>query len=632
MTIIPETINSIAASPIAAQLAQRVINTAVGGLSHLVARNIKPHLNSFEKYLARAYLQCSEIRTLANRDAVYSINDLYVAGSYKSANRVYSEIDIIEKLRNSGRIIVVGFGGIGKTMLLKKLFIDIMNEPQGLIPVFIELRRLNNITTQNLSSYIRLTISGQDYQTGEEEFVEVLKTGRLCLIFDGFDELNDEIRRRVQSEILEISSLYHRTSIIVSSRIDNRFYSWDRFTIFEAQKFNKDQAKALVKKVDVERHIKVKFSNEIIDRQYAAYSSFLSTPLLIIIMLVTYRKYGEITPKLHIFYKHAFQALYSQHDANKEAFSRERKSGLDEEQFEKVFSVFCLLTYIDARFSLKLEDMNRYLNESKIRSNTDFDIHDFRREVVESVNLMYEDGDSFTFAHRSFQEYFAAKAIVTYFPGKVLAVIDRVSARMTDDIFRIAYELNPDVVEQEYVLPKLDYFINDYIYLTSADNTYLEKATRLGVEIGIEAEKDGTWMAFLMGEYPQFFRRFARFYDLPVKYSVLGSDYEIKGKPKIKEYIKGLEAKLTEGIEVQSTSLIVITLAQQVVEVDNINDENNYKVIEGFDKIDFSDRSMIALLKFIVEKFIADLQLVNNIAPSVRKRAEVRSLSFDRNF
>jgi predicted NACHT family NTPase len=70
-----------------------------------------------------------------------------------------------------------------------------------------------------------------DFESGFslEQLEGSMKLGKVLLIFDGFDELALDKRDKFEAELLNISNKYINIMILVSSRPDGRFSSWEAF-------------------------------------------------------------------------------------------------------------------------------------------------------------------------------------------------------------------------------------------------------------------------------------------------------------------------------------------------------------------------------------------------------------------
>ena len=126
-------------------------------------------------------------------------------------------------------------------------------------------------------------------------------------------------------------------------------------------------------------------------------------------MLLTFDNYAEIPEKLHLFYSNAFETLYSKHDATKAGYRREMRSSLSYDSFRKVFAYFCFVTYYQSKYEMTHEELLSFLKKvSKSINTVDFDAENYILDLVNSICVLYKEGVSYKFTHRSFQEYFTA--------------------------------------------------------------------------------------------------------------------------------------------------------------------------------------------------------------------------------
>ncbi len=112
----------------------------------------------FEDYLRKTYLKCNELKIIINQN-YHTLDDIYVNTNFQCGDNIFRDEELIQKARDCERLVVTGFGGIGKTIFSKKLWSSIFHEPYGKIPIFFELRQLNNMTDANLLAFVRVSIS-----------------------------------------------------------------------------------------------------------------------------------------------------------------------------------------------------------------------------------------------------------------------------------------------------------------------------------------------------------------------------------------------------------------------------------------------------------------------------------------
>lgn len=104
--------------------------------------------NAFIAYYKRAYNNYSIINTLAFKERVKKLKDIYIPLTiYPVDNEKEKKLAKVEGypkelLDKYGRILITDTAGMGKSTLMKRMFLDVIDGQFG-IPIFIELRRLN---------------------------------------------------------------------------------------------------------------------------------------------------------------------------------------------------------------------------------------------------------------------------------------------------------------------------------------------------------------------------------------------------------------------------------------------------------------------------------------------------------
>lgn len=359
----------------------------------------------------------------------------------------------------SENAIIVGNGGAGKTFFMRHLWLSLFKRSDFKTPIFLELRALSDLSKIDLKNYIRLAISSSEYLP-EDVFDYFCNRGSFVFILDEFDELQDNAREYVQNQILELSSLYRNCRFVVSSRYDRRFSGWQGFSIFQSEPFDLLQSIELVKKVPFDENSKALFIKKLDTNLYNSHSSFISSPLLCIMMMMTFKDNMTIPSNMSIFYDNAFTTLFQWHDATK-AFHRKRCLNIDE--FRRSFSIFCLLSYYEGKIEFSESEIIEYIIKTNKVLSFKFDPYDIKREYVESVNLLRQDGLIYVFIHRSFQEYFAALALTSTLSDKFNSFISRIKRHSDDNVIQLAFELNKNIVIKEYIRPEYNNFLSDSV-------------------------------------------------------------------------------------------------------------------------------------------------------------------------
>lgn len=421
---------------------------------------------AFVEYIKNAYDKYSKIKTILYRTEPKYIYDFFEVpflglGNQKSfkVNSVNSVLDI------SNFVIIQGTGGIGKSTLMKHLFINEL-ERKDLIHVFLELKDINEFNTEyEIGNIILEKINNLGSKINLKYFEYALKSGCFLFLLDGYDEILTKNRDLFFKKLDSFCDKYSKNYFIISSRPFSEFVEFQRFTVIDTCPFSKKQAIELVNKIDFEKDIKQRFVNALDAELFEKHESFASNPLLLNIMLLTYDNYAEIPEKLHLFYANAFETMYSKHDATKAGYRREMKSELSYDSFKKVFSYFCFVTYVQGRTEFSYDDLVVALNKISINKVV-FEVSNYIYDLVNALCVLYKEGLNYKFTHRSFQEYFVA-FFLKELPdesmkqlGRQIIYKDTLRAS-NDNVFGMLCDMAEDRFEQNILLPILKEYEKD---------------------------------------------------------------------------------------------------------------------------------------------------------------------------
>lgn len=413
----------------------------------------------FTAYLNRSYDRYSKIKTLLYRDKPVPLASHYVQANFRIGQDEIEGVNLFDHLVENKNSVIVGTAGSGKSVFMKKLFMTLIDDKKQYIPVLVELRLLTSSPEgqETIFDYIFKTISDSNDDFKKEQLEYALKQGKIALLLDGFDEIDYEKKIIYEKEILGLSNRYSESIFLITSRPDGRFSSWHEFYVYKVLPLNQSQAVELISKIDYESTVRDKFISELNDGLFEKHWDFLSNPLLLTMMLLTYEQLAEIPEKIHIFYEQAFDTLYHKHDASKAVYKRKTYCGLPIDDFRKIFSIFCIVTYSDRKFSFSKEEILASIKKAiDVADISNINHEDFFNDLLESVCVIQKDGDTYIFSHRSFQEYFSAYFLSQSKSIDVAKVLDRILLNsLSDSVIKMLYELNKELVEKDWLIPRL---------------------------------------------------------------------------------------------------------------------------------------------------------------------------------
>lgn len=482
------------------QFAKPILD-GVGKLTGEAHDKLKVTLNTcFSKYITRSHDRYSKTKTLLYRDVPVNLKDFYVRTDLELGfERKVEEKEFIESLQLNKRVVISGTAGSGKSTFCKSIFLDLVEKPIGIFPIFVELRHLNTGSGTSLFEYVLNTLSDIEPTFTKSQLEYSLKLGKVLLIFDGFDELNNELREKYEKEIVNIAAKYQNILMLLSSRPDSRFSSWEEFYVYKILPLDKDKAKALISKLDYDRQVKRKFLDVLDKELFEKHESFASNPLLLTMMLLTYEQIAEIPSKVHLFYEQAFLTLFNKHDSLKSLYKRKSLSDLPLDEFKKLLSAFSVVSYVDRKYYFTESEIEKYLSNAVRVSGMDVDKGLFLNDLLDTVCIMQRDGNGYTFTHRSFQEYFTSIFMVSYSSDNKYKLLDKIAfVNDRDDVIPMIFDINKDLIEQEWLIPRMEAMISELSALPDTDQGRVELISKMYGGLVTHEGKNGTDVAFTL--------------------------------------------------------------------------------------------------------------------------------------
>lgn len=416
---------------------------------------------AYEQYLRNTFNKNSKIKTIIYRRVPKDLYSFYECIGVLNDNTIINTDDVNNLLSVDNKIIITGTGGIGKSILFKHLFLNSILKT-SFIPVLIELRAFNSIEENDLSlkQVIYNNLSDNGFSLEEKYFDYSIEKGGYIILLDGFDEVNRDKTERVSSEIRSFCNKYNNNKFIISSRPSDIFIGWNDFVEMTAMSLTKEQALSLIKKIEFDETIKSVFYEELKNNLYEKYNSFASNPLLLNIMLLTFNNHASIPDKLNDFYEQAFSTLFNMHDATKDAYVRDIRTGLGCEDFKSVFSYICFKSYFADQYEFTTSELHDYISKAKQKfEKLQFEVDDYLEDLTSSVCMLIKEGLKYRFSHRSFQEYFAAlytcKLTDAIQKSVLTSWLKESNSIVTDSYFKMLFNLQGEKVNKIVLAPGL---------------------------------------------------------------------------------------------------------------------------------------------------------------------------------
>lgn len=375
---------------------------------------------AFEDYLYKTRDMYSKSKTILYRDEKKEIKEffeppvLYKEETHlrrKPRSFFISSENLEEIFMRSGhsKVLITGIGGMGKTILLKHLCVNAIDTGYK-IPIFISLRWFNDmeIKEEPLERliYDRLKING--FNLDYKYFKYSLEGNKYVVLFDGYDEISVEKQSVITRKIADFTQQYSDNHFIITSRPVEQISCWNEYRLLELCPLKLSQVENLILKLQFDSIPKKRFIDELKIGLYEEYRSFVSIPLTLSILFITYVENTTIPEALPEFYEMSFSTLLYRHDKLKEGYERVLKSKIGRHEFRAIFSTFCFETYFKDAYSFSEQRLIEYISSAVHKCELSIDPYAYKDDLVDVVCMLVRDGREYSFLHRSFQEYFAA--------------------------------------------------------------------------------------------------------------------------------------------------------------------------------------------------------------------------------
>src|SRR5690606_26525038 len=155
-----------------------ISNASVSGNKKLDRLTLKEILtakdrlkNILQKYIDNKHLRFSKIRTLLYRNKSVDLNDHYVAGDLRrsDSSSSISSKKLTNAIKETKRIIISGTAGSGKSILMRKLFLDFCEKEISTIPILIELRILALGATKTIVNHLQESLREIDAKFDDKD-------------------------------------------------------------------------------------------------------------------------------------------------------------------------------------------------------------------------------------------------------------------------------------------------------------------------------------------------------------------------------------------------------------------------------------------------------------------------------
>lgn len=437
-------------------------------------KNLVPTEKHFREYFTRTYDRLSTLNTIALKNTNKSLKEIYIPLSLLQKDRDKKKkikINSYPKalMNKYSNILITDTAGMGKSTLMKRIFLDIIEKHSG-IPIFIELRRLSK--DKSLLSEIYEQLSSINKQFDETLLLELLAEGGFIIILDGYDEIAINDKSIVTTDIQFFINKTKKNNFILTSRPEQSLTSFGSFKEFNIEPLTKEEAFKLLKKYDKNGKVSTLLINKLEETNLAGIKEFLTNPLLVSLLFTAFEYKQKIPLKKHLFYRQVFDAYFEMHDITKgESYTHDKYTNLGTDEFERILRYLGFLCLKKQKIEFSKDEILLLLDEcNKFCVGIEFHSDDFLKDITTMVPLFARDGIYYKWSHKSLQEYFAAQFIYRDAGNNrdnlLLTIYNNPNIEKFENVLDLYYDIDyrtfRNTIEYEFIKKYLEFSESNY--------------------------------------------------------------------------------------------------------------------------------------------------------------------------
>jgi hypothetical protein len=367
--------------------------------------------NRILEYKTNLYQSLSFTKTIFHRTEVDFVDIYEPVCLLDIDNNSIEYKDIFLKGKN---VTILGEAGLGKSSFIRNLVLDQIKK-EDIYPILIELRDLDHVNV-DLLSYIKTEILRFE-KIAESERIQqrLFETGKLCIVFEGYDELSKENKNEVLGQIKRITKRYPNNKYIITSRPFTGIEYFEGFRNYNLSELKPAQIVNFINrqfsKIEPS-NLPVKIIASIKDEKNELYLNYLRNPLLLSLFLLTFDEHAGLPQKQSEFFSDIFETLFHTHNSlSKMGFQRKLDTDFDKQSIEIILQCFSFLSFFEETYVFPREYFTSKLDIIKEKKDLKFNTQDLENDLVIGIGILSKEGSKILFPHRTLQEYFAISYI-----------------------------------------------------------------------------------------------------------------------------------------------------------------------------------------------------------------------------
>lgn len=469
------------------------ISNGSGTGANIANKAYRPTMLTFQTYAQKAFAKYSKIKTPFTDDKKRLLSDVYVCSTISSRNSnlgktargsVFStdEISLSKIKEYSMKTILIGNGGMGKSIMLTYLYVNSLSEhfTSGILPILAELREFK-YGSKNIIDYLVDAVTHFDSSFNESTLLKLLEQGKCQVLLDGIDEIDPSDFAAFQNQLSEITDKYPANQYVLASRECEIARALSGFNKLYLQPFNDDKKVELIDKLltlpedeNTKADIKSFLQNQFIKEHCV----FATNPMLLTFVVAKHPIIKTFHGKQSLFYKTIYETIIHGHDESKPNYSRIFHCAKDGDEFTTAFREFCAITYLDNVKEFDALEFEKYFKKIKSKSSFEnphkFTKTNFLRDACATSCMLYEKQSKLIYIDEGFQHLLFAEQMMLDEMKNVIDVEEFLSKKKDEEYYSLKgfdyfMEVDIEKVESCFFLP----FLNKIFKNKNEENSYL---------------------------------------------------------------------------------------------------------------------------------------------------------------
>lgn len=343
----------------------------------------------------------------SNNDSFIKIKNDIISSTIEtqlvsSEGNQISEEEILLSKKSS---LILGAPGVGKTVFIKRLISRIIGE--NLNFDILLLLRGQEITNNSIIKSIRAVLNLHD-EIKESELIDILLNNKTIIFIDGIDEI---YQAEIESILLQVESMIRNQrnlKVILTSRIATIARDIGGIDTYQIQSPTSERILKFIKSFNLGE----RFISEL---NQSGYQELASSPLILSQLIRIFEAHGSLPYNRKTLYRYIIFLYLEEWDVMRSIRRVSKFRSFDNDlkfDFLTVLAYKTTIEYSSYLFekSKLIKIIKSFIQEFRLSES---DIVDIIEYLVESTGLLIQNGvNTYSFLHRSIQEYLAANYLI----------------------------------------------------------------------------------------------------------------------------------------------------------------------------------------------------------------------------